>query len=156
MSICTAGNIVICVLHLAASFPKSSLEERCLMLKTFICLHCSKEKNVDPRSRGNQNYCGDAPCQRKRKSNWQRQRLKTGEDYRANQKVADEQWRKKRPSYWHDYRKKKHRQQKPQSHVANYAQSSSAQASIGPTRGGPGDCKDGRSAKARPTVFSTC
>ena len=76
------------------------------MCKTFICLNCSKEKTVDPRSRGNQNYCGDAPCQRKRKSNWQRQRLKTDEDYRANQKVADEQWRKKRPSYWHDYRKK--------------------------------------------------
>ena len=68
--------------------------------------------------------------QRKRKSNWQRQRLKTDEDYRANQKVADEQWRKKRPSYWHDYRKKNtasrnrnrtlqimrnHRRRKPQS-----------------------------------------
>ena len=74
------------------------------MCKTFICLNCSKEKAVDPRTRGNQNYCGDDPCQRKRKSDWQRQRLKADGDYRGNQKVADEQWRKKRPSYWRDYR----------------------------------------------------
>lgn len=76
------------------------------MCKTFICLACSKEKTADPRTRGNQNYCGDDPCQRKRKSDWQRQRLKTDNDYRANQKAADDQWRKKRPSYWHDYREK--------------------------------------------------
>jgi hypothetical protein len=76
------------------------------MCKTFICLNCSKEKIASPRTRGNQSYCGDAPCQRKRKSNWQKQKLKIDKDYRANQKAADGQWRKKRPSYWRDYRAK--------------------------------------------------
>lgn len=76
------------------------------MCKTFICLNCSKEKIASPRTRGNQSYCGDAPCQRKRKSDWQKQRLKIDTDYRSNQKVADDKWRKKRPSYWRDYRAK--------------------------------------------------
>jgi hypothetical protein len=53
-----------------------------------------------------QSFCGRAACQRKRKALWQRRKLAQDLDYRAEQKAAQEGWRKKAPGYWKRYREK--------------------------------------------------
>ena len=51
-----------------------------------------------------QRYCAKPACQRTRRRRWQRQKLKTDADYRANQAVAQQRWREGHPDYWRRYR----------------------------------------------------
>ena len=53
-----------------------------------------------------QSYCSKRACQRTRRRRWQRQKLKTDADYRANQTAAQRRWRERRPTYWRDYRQR--------------------------------------------------
>lgn len=71
----------------------------------FICLACGKEKSAAPRSAGRQSYCGERPCQQARKTAWQRQRLATDPDHRANQRQSQQDWCRARPGYWSEYRR---------------------------------------------------
>ena len=65
------------------------------------CVHCGKF--FIPRNR-NQNYCTEADCQRARKAAWQRYKMKTDVDYRAQQQLSNEKWVNKTPGYWTRYR----------------------------------------------------
>jgi len=53
-----------------------------------------------------QSYCSKRACQRTRRRRWQRQKLKTDADYRANQAAAQRRWRERHPAYWRDYRQR--------------------------------------------------
>ena len=65
------------------------------------CVHCGKF--FIPRNR-KQNYCTEADCQRARKAAWQRYKMKTDVDYRAQQQLSNEKWVNKTPGYWTRYR----------------------------------------------------
>ena len=52
-----------------------------------------------------QRYCSKRACQRTRRSRWQRRKLKTDADYRANQAAAQRRWRERHPEYWRRYRR---------------------------------------------------
>jgi hypothetical protein len=66
-----------------------------------LCNYCGKRFQARNAS---QHYCSKIICQRFRKKRWQKQKLVNDPDYRANQKQAQESWRKKHPGYWKDYR----------------------------------------------------
>ncbi len=53
-----------------------------------------------------QRYCSERACQRTRRRRWQRQKLKSDADYRANQAAAQRRWRARHPQYWRAYRKR--------------------------------------------------
>ena len=51
-----------------------------------------------------QRYCSSKACQRARRRDWQKNRLRTDIDYRDNQARAQAQWRAGHSSYWREYR----------------------------------------------------
>lgn len=72
----------------------------------FVCCGCGKEKARNGRlSESIQRYCGGQPCQRKRRAQWQRQKIVRDEKYRSDQAAADRDWHAKRPEYYREYRK---------------------------------------------------
>lgn len=59
----------------------------------------------EPRTQApRQSYCSKAACQRTRKRLWQRTKRQTDDDYRENQALAQEGWRRAHPDYWRQYR----------------------------------------------------
>ncbi|MEW6711901.1 MAG: hypothetical protein AB1403_18915 [Candidatus Riflebacteria bacterium] len=67
------------------------------------CKHCGK--SFEPhRSVSHQAYCSNHNCQKARKRNWQKQKLKKDPDYKANQKSSQKAWRDKNPQYMQAYR----------------------------------------------------
>jgi hypothetical protein len=68
------------------------------------CSHCGCRLDVNPRVK-NQGYCGKKECQRARKRSWQKKKMATDPDYRANQQECNKAWRGKNPDYWRNYRK---------------------------------------------------
>ena len=69
------------------------------------CLCCKRGFIPHPAVR-DQRYCSDPECQRARKRKWQKEKLATDSDYRANQAEAQRQWRSRNKDYWKQYRKK--------------------------------------------------
>lgn len=69
------------------------------------CKHCGKRISIRPQN-PNQKYCRQPECQKARKREWQRQKIKTDSDYRENQRDAARKWRAKNPDYWRNYRNK--------------------------------------------------
>jgi hypothetical protein len=69
------------------------------------CLCCKKPFKFHPAVR-DQRYCSDPECQKTRKRKWQKEKLATDRDYRANQAEAQRQWRSRNKGYWREYRKK--------------------------------------------------
>lgn len=67
------------------------------------CAHCKSLFELDPRSK-NQDYCGRKDCQRARKRAWQKEKMKTDPDYRANQRDCQKNWRQRHPGYYREYR----------------------------------------------------
>ncbi|MGF6480791.1 hypothetical protein [Paraburkholderia sp. JPY419] len=51
-----------------------------------------------------QRYCSSEACQRARRRDWQRDRLRVDSDYRDNQARAQAKWRASHSSYWREYR----------------------------------------------------
>jgi hypothetical protein len=51
-----------------------------------------------------QRYCGKKECQRVRKRQWQRRKIKEDQDYRDNQREAQQCWSEHNPEYWGRYR----------------------------------------------------
>jgi len=71
-----------------------------------VCRHCRKTiRDPNPRIK-NQTHCNEPACQRARKAQWQRKKMRTDPDYRKNQMDAKDQWRLGNPGYWKEYRRK--------------------------------------------------
>ncbi|NTV42668.1 MAG: hypothetical protein HGA63_05150 [Syntrophobacteraceae bacterium] len=68
------------------------------------CAHCGCPLDLNPRVK-NQRYCGKKECQRARKRLWQKGKMATDPDYRANQQECNKAWRGRNPDYWSHYRK---------------------------------------------------
>lgn len=71
-----------------------------------LCLCCGERFARGLRHK-EQAYCGKEGCQRKRKARWQKQKIMKDADYRENQKRSQEEWVKKNPGYWKEYRRRK-------------------------------------------------
>lgn len=65
------------------------------------CFHCAAV--FTPRNR-KQYYCSRPRCQRARKTAWQRMKMKTDPEYRADQRLSWKKWALNHPDYWKAYR----------------------------------------------------
>lgn len=70
---------------------------------TFRCTCCRRVVPRNPRVK-DQRYCGATKCQRVRKTKWQREKMSTDPDYRANQQQSQTIWQQRNPDYWRRYR----------------------------------------------------
>ena len=52
----------------------------------------------------NHRYCNREDCQRVRKRQWQRQKMKNDPDYQDNQRNAQQYWKEHNRGYWRGYR----------------------------------------------------
>lgn len=75
------------------------------MVMRFTCRNCRRRKAQNPRLKGKQRYCSEAPCQRARKAEWKRKKLATDGDYRTTHSESNQAWRESHRSYWSTYRK---------------------------------------------------
>ena len=76
------------------------------MNRTHRCAHCRRHFLPDPRVK-TQRFCANTVCQRARKAQWQRQKMATDPDYRANQRDCQHRWQHQHPQYWHQYRQQR-------------------------------------------------
>ena len=72
---------------------------------TFRCVCCKRIQPRNPRVK-NQKYCGVKSCQQARKNKWQREKLQTDPDYRADKREVQQSWRARNSDYWKRYRYK--------------------------------------------------
>jgi hypothetical protein len=70
------------------------------------CSHCRALFVPNPRVKA-QRFCAQKPCQRARKTQWQRDKLARDPDYRANQRDCQRHWQRHHPHYWRQYRHKR-------------------------------------------------
>jgi hypothetical protein len=67
------------------------------------CASCGR--SFRPRAQvPQQRYCGMAACQRERRRRWQQTRLRSDDDYRANQAQARQAWAGRHGDYRREYR----------------------------------------------------
>lgn len=72
------------------------------------CASCTRLFTVRPQSPA-QTFCSEPECQRRRRQAWNKQKLASDPDYRANQLAAQRAWHGRNPDYWHSYRmRRKH------------------------------------------------
>jgi len=71
------------------------------MLKTITCKSCNSKVESNPRIKVGQKYCGKPECQRARKRKWQREKMKSDEEYKKKQTEQIKCWREKH--LWHNY-----------------------------------------------------
>jgi len=74
-------------------------------MKEVICINCGRSFIQSPRHK-NQNYCKGQECQRAKKADWQRQKMRTDPEYKATQKLSNRKWRESNPGYWKKYRER--------------------------------------------------
>lgn len=74
-------------------------------MKRRKCNHCGRSFVVTSRH-PDQTYCSRKECQRARKTDWQRRKLASDEDYRVNQAACWADWASRHPGYWKRYREK--------------------------------------------------
>ena len=67
------------------------------------CAHCRRLFAPNHRVK-NQRYCGQKECQRARKRKWQKEKLATDPDYKANQRDCQAEWHRHHPGYYKKYR----------------------------------------------------
>ncbi len=92
---------------------------------------------IPRRNVPDQQYCSNAQCQRERRRRWQRAKLRSDPDYRANQAAAQRRWRQRHPEYWRKYRQNhpeytraNRQQQRQRNRHRGLAQSAPAPAEI--------------------------
>lgn len=73
------------------------------MKSTRFCLACGNAFAPLLHARP-QRYCSSKACQRARRRDWQRNRLRIDSDYRDSQARAQAKWRADHPHYWRKYR----------------------------------------------------
>lgn len=76
------------------------------MHRTRRCAHCRCHFLPDPRVKP-QRFCSNKACQRARKAQWQRDKLATDPDDRANQRDCQQRWQHQHPHYWRQYRQQR-------------------------------------------------
>lgn len=69
-----------------------------------LCVYCGDLFEPRPQT-PDQTYCSSRTCQRARKREWQRKKLRTDSDYRDNQRDAQRAWLSRNPDYWRQYRR---------------------------------------------------
>ena len=67
------------------------------------CLCCGRF--FIPRNK-KQNYCSAIRCQRARKADWQRHKMRTDPDYKRDQHISQKKWLSSNQDYWKRYRLK--------------------------------------------------
>jgi len=68
--------------------------------KCAVCGHVFTPRAQSPQQR----YCSKPDCQRERKAQWQKRKIKSDPDYRENQRRAQTRWSESHPDYWRSYR----------------------------------------------------
>jgi hypothetical protein len=68
-----------------------------------LCVYCGDLFEASPRHK-NQIACKKPECQRARKAEWQRHKIKTDPAYKASQEISQKQWARANPDYWKRYR----------------------------------------------------
>ncbi|MBB5402623.1 hypothetical protein [Paraburkholderia youngii] len=68
--------------------------------KCMVCGQIFKLRAQCPHQR----YCSNRDCQRERKAQWQKLKVKSDPDYRENQRRAQTRWSELHPDYWRRYR----------------------------------------------------
>ena len=74
-------------------------------MQTGRCINCHQLFRRRPQNK-EQAYCSQKPCQRARKTNWERQKLASDPDYQQNRKASQKAWQESHRDYWKVYRKK--------------------------------------------------
>lgn len=67
------------------------------------CIYCGDLFEGSPRHK-NQTCCRRKECQNAKKAAWQRYKLMTDPEYRANQHSSQKKWCQEHPDYWKRYR----------------------------------------------------
>jgi hypothetical protein len=67
------------------------------------CANCSIF--FTPRNKC-QNYCRKPECQKARKAEWQRNKLRTDPIYKESHRLSQQKWLRNNPDYWKSYRRK--------------------------------------------------
>ena len=72
------------------------------------CRHCSCLFKICNKVKKH-DYCSKKACQLARKRNWQKEKLKSDQTYREDQRSAQQDWQVNNPDYWKQYRQKNKR-----------------------------------------------
>jgi hypothetical protein len=67
------------------------------------CVYCNDLFTPVPQV-PKQSYCSKPNWQKERRKQWQKNRLQSDPDYRANQSRAQKAWTEKNPDYWRELR----------------------------------------------------
>ena len=74
-------------------------------MERILCVYCGDLLDASPRHK-NQIACKKPECQRAKKAEWQRHKMKTDPVYNASQKISQKEWVRANPGYWKKYRNK--------------------------------------------------
>ena len=74
-------------------------------MEKILCVYCGDLFDPSPRHK-NQIACKKPQCQRAKKAEWQRHKMKIDPVYNASQKISKKQWACANPDYWKRYRNK--------------------------------------------------
>ncbi len=74
-------------------------------MEKVLCVYCGDLFEPSPRHK-NQIACKRQTCQRAKKADWQRHKMKADPVYNASQKMSQKQWATVNPDYWKKYRRK--------------------------------------------------
>jgi hypothetical protein len=66
------------------------------------CSHC--RRSFTPTRNPRQHYCSQQACQNARKYEWRKQKRSSDNDYKENQRRANQSWQQCHPDYWRNYR----------------------------------------------------
>ncbi len=86
-------------------FPSPLTDWRTSMTK-FRCVNCGARFTPAPQV-PNQAYCSKPECQKERRRQWQKNKLKSDPDYRDNQSRAQKAWTHRNPDYWRQRRQRR-------------------------------------------------
>ena len=74
-------------------------------MEKILCVYCGDLFDSSPKHKS-QTACKKPQCQRAKKAEWQRHKMKTDPVYNASQKISHKQWASVNPDYWKRYRNK--------------------------------------------------
>ena len=74
-------------------------------MEQILCVYCGDLFEASPRHK-NQTACKKPQCQKAKKAEWQRHKMKTDPIYNAAQKISKKEWARANPGYWKRYRNK--------------------------------------------------
>ncbi len=74
-------------------------------MEKILCAYCGDLFDPSPRHK-NQTACKKPQCQKAKKAEWQRHKMRTDPIYNASQKISQKEWARANPGYWKKYRHK--------------------------------------------------